>query len=381
MTNEATTGEAATGVRLIDAGCTSPLRAQALYHGIADAMTPGDLPVVVLAEPDAPFVSVGAHQDVSREVDTQACARSNMPIIRRATGGPALTLSANTMMVHFVLPRGRPEVGGSAVVLYGRFTEPLVRAWQAFGLPVERCAWGGIELARYRMAGVQAGMVGKALVVGGSLVTDFDADTIVRQASLPSDHIREQIRDMIRQRLSQAGRPIDRAAVKAALSAGVGDALGWILQESALRDDEQAAIERRAAQMVQMRHLLAGGQRMANANMRATGGLKLVDLVHRSAGGLVRLRLLERAGVIEEIEITGELTSLPADGLEKLAAGLVGLRRDAPDLAVRIHGRMGLLGLELPGITAAELAAALKPVSLPAGRHALDVLFGIKPTS
>ncbi len=381
MADAVTTGGSADGARLIDAGRTSPLRAQALYHGIADAMALGDAPVMVLAEPDAPFVSVGAHQDASREVDIQACARNSMAVIRRATGGPALTLSPNTMMIYFVLPRGRPEVGGSAVVLYGRFTEPLVRAWQAFGVPVERCAWGGIELARYRIGGVQAGMVGKAVVVGGSLVADFDADTVVRQASLPSDHIRAQLRDLIRERLAQAGRPVDRAAVRTALMAGVGDALGWALQDSTLREDEQAAIERRETQMAQMRHIFAGGQRMANAGMRATGGLKLVDLVRRSAGGLVRLRLLERDGMIEDIEITGELTSLPADGLDKLAAGLVGLRRDAPDLAVRIHDRMGRLGLELPGITAAEIAVALKPVTVPAGRHPLDVLFGTKPTS
>ncbi|HKU95360.1 MAG TPA: hypothetical protein VJR58_08795 [Vineibacter sp.] len=374
MVGEASDGT--TTVRLIDAGGTSILRAQALHAGIADAMSLDDTPVVVLANPDAAFVSVGAHQDVMREVDVQSCVNTDTPIIRRATGGPALVLSADDTLVHVVLPRIRPEARIGLGGLYTRFAEPLVRTWHTFGLPVEHDAWGGISFGRYRVGGVQAGLVGHTLIVGGNLLRTFDADTIAQRASLPSDEVRTQIRDAVRDGVGRANRPLESAVVREVLLDHVGSTLGWTMEPSSLRDDELAAVERREAQMGTSEHVFSGGRRLARGELRAVRGLALVDLIHRGAGGLVRLRLLERAGVIEDIEITGELTCLPVDGLETLASRLIGLRRDAPDLAGRIHSQVGLLGLELSGVTAADLATALRPVMRPAGPDPLDLLFG-----
>ncbi len=374
MADEATGGE--TTVRLIDVGSTSILRTQALHHGIADAMGLDDAPVVVLADPDAAFVSAGAHQDVMREIDVQSCVNTNTPIIRRGIGGPAAVLSANDTLIHFVLPRLRPEARTSASGLYARFAEPLIRTWHTYGLPAEHGAWGGISLGRYRVGAVQAGVVGNTVIVGGNLLRTFDADILAQRASLPSDEVRDQVRDTIREGVTRANRSLDRAVVREVLLDHVTGALGWTLEKSSLRDDELAAVELRENQMGDHQHVFSGGRRMARAELRALRGLALVDLVHRGAGGLVRLRMLERAGVIEDIEITGDLTCLPVDGLEKLAPRLVGLRRDAPDLAVRIHSQIGLLGIELSGVTAADLATALRPVVRPVGPDPLDLLFG-----
>jgi lipoate-protein ligase A len=363
--------------RLIDVGDISPLRAQTLHHGIADAMVPGDAPVVVMADPLAPFISVGVHQDVAREVDLQSCVQTNTPIIRREIGGPAAVLSAGDMLVHVVLPRGRPEAASAASGLYARFTEPVIRTWRSFGLPVELGPWGAIHLDRYRVTRLHAGLIGHAVVVGGSIVRHFDPDIIAQRAGLPSDRLREQMRDTIRQHLARAtNRPADRTAIKEALLGHIGDVLGWRLEPAAPTDAELEAIGRRETQMADAAHVYAGGQRMARAELRAIGGLALVDIVHHGAAGMVRLRLLERAGVIEDLQITGELTALPADGLERLAARLVGLRRDAPDLATRIQVQLGLLGIEVPGVTAVDLATALRPVVRPAGIDPLDLLFG-----
>ena len=375
MADEANGGTAT--VRLIDAGRTPILRAQALHHGIADAMGLDDTPVVVLANPDATFVSAGAHQDVMREIDMQSCVNTDTPVIRRATGGPALVLSSDDTLINFVLPRVRPEARIGLGGLYARFAEPVVRTWRSFGLPVDHDAWGGISFGRYRVGGVQAGRIGNTLIVGGNLLQTFDADTIAQRASLPSDEIRTQIRDSVRDGLARANRPLEGTIVREVLLDHVSSALGWTLQPSSLRDDELAAVERREMQMGSAEHVFSGGRRMARAELRAVRGLALVDLIHRSGGGLVRLRLLERAGVIEDIEITGELTCLPVDGLEALASRLIGLRRDAPDLAARIHSQIGLLGLELSGVTAADIATALRPfVRRPGGPDPLDLLFG-----
>jgi lipoate-protein ligase A len=350
-----------TRARLIDVGSVPPLTAQATCHGIADAMQADDPPAVVLAGPESGFVSVGACQDVMREIDVQACISLKVPLIRRETGGPALWLSADDLLVHVVLPRSRPEARSGVSGLYARFAEPFVATWNAFGLQAERGAWGGIMLDRYRVGGIQAGLVRDVVIVGGSLLVTFDADLLARRASLPSEQLREQIHETVREAVSRAQRPPTRQGVREVMLDRMASALDWTLEPSPLRDDELAAISRRELQMADEEHIFQGGRRMARAELRATGGVTMADLTYRGAGGQIRLRLLERSGAIAEIEITGDLTCLPSDGLERLAPRLVGLRRDAPDLAARIHGQMGLLGVELAGITAAELAIALRP--------------------
>jgi lipoate-protein ligase A len=370
------TGEGAATVRLIDAGATSPLRAQAMYHGVADAMTPDAPPVLLLADPQSSFISAGLYQDVMREIDVQSCVNTGTPIIRREIGGPAAVVSDKDTLVHFVLQRHRPEAAFSAAGLLARFAEPLRRTWDSFGLPAEHSAWGGLSLERYRVSGVQVGTAGNSVIVGGVLMHEFDAEVIAQRASVPSDETRTQLRDLVRERLERANRPPDRAAVREALIGHVGEALGWTLQESSLSDDEQAAIERREEQMAQASHVYCGGRRMAQAELRTGRGLNLVDLVHRGSAGLVRLRLLERAGVIEDIDITGEFMAVPSDAVEKLMPRLVGLDRNAPDLATRIHAAMGMLGLQLTGVTAVDLATALRPVVPRVGPDPLDLLFG-----
>lgn len=370
------TGEGVNIVRLIDAGRTSPLRAQAMYHGVADAMTADAPPVLLLADPDSSFISVGAYQDVMREIDVQSCVNTGTPIIRRETGGPAVVLSDKDTLVHFVLQRHRPEAATGAGGLLARFAEPLLRTWQSFGLPAEHGAWGGLSLERYRVSGVQVGTIGNAVVAGGSLMQPFDADTIAQRASVPSDETRTHLREAVQARLDRANRPPDRAAVREALVGHAATALGWTLRESSLSDDELAAIERREAQMAEASHVYSGGKRMALAELRAGRGVNLVDLVYRCSAGLVRLRLLERSGAIEDIGITGELMAVPSDALEKLMPRLIGLHRNAPDLATRIHLEMGMLGLDMPGVTAVDLATALRPIVPRVGPDPLDLLFG-----
>jgi hypothetical protein len=103
-------------------------------------------------------------------------------------------LSDNDTLAHFVLPRHRPEAAVGAGGLYARFAEPLLRTWQTFGVPVAHAAWGGISLGRYDLASVQVGTIGNVVVVGGNLLHSFDAETLARRASLPSDEVRAQIR-------------------------------------------------------------------------------------------------------------------------------------------------------------------------------------------
>ena len=111
-------------LRILDFGLVSPLRSQAIFHGLAFNMAADDDPLLCLCSPDAPYVCVGIHQEIALEVDEDYCRRNDLPIYRRHVGGGAVYLDRNQLFIHFIYPRKKaPEY---AVNLYPRFIEPVV---------------------------------------------------------------------------------------------------------------------------------------------------------------------------------------------------------------------------------------------------------------
>lgn len=111
-------------LRVLDFGTVPALRSQAVYHGIAETMTAESDPVLSLASPETPYVCVGIHQEVAKEVDEDYCAGAGFPIYRRHVGGGAVYLDRNQLFTHFIYSRKKaPEF---AVNLYPLFIEPVV---------------------------------------------------------------------------------------------------------------------------------------------------------------------------------------------------------------------------------------------------------------
>jgi hypothetical protein len=119
-------------LRVIDFGTVPALTSQALYHGIATTVTAGSDPLLLLSSPSSPYVCVGMHQEIGKEVDEDYCRTHGLPIYRRHIGGGAVYLDRNQLFTHFIYPRGKaPEFARN---LYPLFIEPVVRTYRDFGI-------------------------------------------------------------------------------------------------------------------------------------------------------------------------------------------------------------------------------------------------------
>jgi lipoate---protein ligase len=348
-------------LRVLDFGSVSPVMSLAIWHGIADAMGASDDPVLTLSNPDAPFICVGFHQDIAQEVDEAWCAAQGMPVIRREAGGGAVLLDAPHLFVHFIYPRRLAD--GRAASLYPRFIAPLVETYRALGVAAEYRALNDIHVDGRKIGGSAIAAIGEAVVFAGMILFDFDPQRMARALRVPSEKFRDKLRtsltDYITSLRRELGAAPSRETVVQALWSQLPRTLDIEAVRSEARDDERAAIGRRAVSLLDPDWTHRRGRRQVTGGVKLMAGTALIEIDRKAPGGLLRLRALVRDGVLVDLDIAGDFTCLPIDGPIRLSSAMAGWRLDADELATRIDCLIAELSLDMPGVSGADLANAL----------------------
>ena len=60
-------------IRLLDLGLVPPVRSQTIYHAVAYAPDADARDTIILVAPSDPYVCIGFHQELEKEVDVEYC--------------------------------------------------------------------------------------------------------------------------------------------------------------------------------------------------------------------------------------------------------------------------------------------------------------------
>ncbi len=348
-------------LRVIDFGTQPALVSQAVYHGLAETVTAESDPILSLISPATPYVCVGLHQDIAREVDAAYCAAQGLPIIRRQVGGGAVYLDGGQLFTHFIYPRKKaPEF---AVNLYPRFIEPVLRTYRDFGVDAVYRPVNDIQVNGRKIGGTGAASIGEATVMVGSFMFDFNTAEMARCLKVPSEKFRDKLRqtldDYMTTMAKELAEPPSRAALIDRFLFHCAAVLGVTPEPDRPSDAEEAAIAAAADRLsapdwtdVQARKLVALGVKIA-------ADTHLTESAHKAPGGLVRVNLLEREGRIADLVVSGDFTCLPPEGIDRLASALRGTALDQAALEAAIAAFLAKEPVELPGITSADIATAI----------------------
>jgi len=178
-------------IRFIDAGEVSALRSQTIYHGLAHARTESTPDTIVLARPAQPYVCIGFHQDLEHEVDLEYCRARGLPVLRRETGGGAVYLDRNQLFVQWIMDPAR--LPARIEQRFELFCGTLVAAYRELG--IDACLRGAndVHVDERKIAGTGAARIGRAEVLVGNLILDFDTDECARILRAPSPAFRDQV--------------------------------------------------------------------------------------------------------------------------------------------------------------------------------------------
>jgi lipoate-protein ligase A len=348
-------------LRVLDFGFDTALGSQAVYHGVAEAIGDDDDPVLTLINPTDPYVCVGVHQEIAKEVDEAFCAAEGLQIIRRHVGGGAVYLDKNQMFFHFMYPRAKaPEYAAN---LYPRFIEPAVRTYRELGVAAEYRPINDIQVAGRKIGGTGAASIGNATVMVGSFMFDFDTATMAKCLKVPSEKFRDKLKSTLDDYMTTMTRELDtlpsRDHVKALFLKHCAAALGVDPVEDRPTAADEAAIAEQEAALSDPQWTHRQGRKFVELGVKISAGTHLTESAHKARGGLIRARLLERDGAIANLMLSGDFTCLPPDGIERLAEHLAGAKLQQDELARAVAEGFERHGIEMPGVEAVDIATAV----------------------
>ncbi len=138
-------------------------------------------------EPCDYFVVVGYANQIRREVNVDACARENVPILRRCSGGGTILQGPGCLNYALVLRFDKScplaSISGTNSYVMERNRQALTAA---LGLPITVRGFTDLTVNDLKFSGNAQRRKRRALMFHGTFLLNFDLDRIGRMLPMPS---------------------------------------------------------------------------------------------------------------------------------------------------------------------------------------------------
>ena len=365
-----------TDVRLLDLDLCSYTESQTLYHAVADSMRPGDANTVILCRPRRPYVCLGRHQELARDVDEAACRRLGLPIMRREVGGGAVYL--NRDQVFFQLVWQPTDVPAHVQDAFEYFSRGPIDCYRRLGVTNAHFApVNDLQVDGRKIGGLGAASIGGAFVFVGSIIMTFDATAAASVLRIPDEKMRDKVAKTIDAYVSslrkELGHRVAPRMVRRELVRSFETTLERRMVPGQLRAAERESYRRWVHKMRDREWI--DDVRLDNVRqkpLRITGHVRIGHGLTKAPGGLVRVSLVIASGEVVGALVSGDFYAI-GEVPAKLEAALQG-PADMRSLANRLQAVW--TEVEAPGVAwtdvveaAREASGASEPVSgIPGGR-------------
>ncbi len=302
-------------IRLLDLKDVSYLHSQTIYHSVAYCTTADSVGTIILLRPREPYVCVGYHQLLEREVDVVYCNRKGIPVIRREVGGGTVYLDKNQLFFQCIFPKDRVPLRIDS--LYKKFLQPAVNTYRILGVKAHYQPVNDIQVDGKKICGTGAGRIEEAAVVVGNIMFDFDYREMSRVLQVPSEKFRDTVYDSMQIYVSSLQRELgylpDMEEVKNILIKEFEEVLGVTFFAGELTPDEQRMLQDIDRRFTDPDWLYEKGGKI-DKGLKIATGVKVIESTFQAPGGLVRIIIRLKGDTIDEIGFTGDAAfQLPED--------------------------------------------------------------------
>lgn len=302
-------------------------------------------------------VLLGFHQSIREEIRTEYCAAHGIDINRRVTGGGAIFFDESQLGWEVICDKDFFQTRVPTQRLFRTLCDPVITALDLLGVKSSFRPRNDIEINGRKISGTGGTESDGAFLFQGTMLTDFDVDTMLKSLRIPVEKLKAKEIDSVKERVTclkwELGKTPSLHRIKKAIKTGFEKHLGIRLESGGLSPDEERLFHDKVAyfQSSQWVDMVRPVSRRS----------EVVQAAYKNEEGLVRFTFvidLPRKR-IKDVFITGDILSFPGRALFDLESALRGTPMEMDSLSRVINGFFADGLIRVPGMTAEDF---LKPV-------------------
>lgn len=356
--------------RLLNLGYKDGFYIQSVYGAVARAVTEKTSPnTLILVSPESPYVCIGVHQELEKEVDTDYCSQHKIPLVRRQTGGGAVYLDSMQQFYQVVIRKDDPLVPITIEEFYRTFLQLPVNVYRQFGLPAEYKPINDVIIGGRKASGNGAVTLDDALVLIGNIILDIDTDIMVNVLKVPSEKFKDKMVQSLQKYMTSLRKELnvipERDSVVTYLIQEFENLVQAPLIPGELTDSEREYLSDVRERLHSQEWLHKPSRRrerllsLVKAKCtKVTGGVMVCEASHK-ADKLIRITVETVNGRIGDILISGDFFYEPADALGELEDELRGMKIRKKLMTAKIEEFFEKRGVQLAGVTAKDFVEAI----------------------
>jgi lipoate-protein ligase A len=329
-----------------------------IFHALARMGIEG----LIIVSPKIPLVSIGYFQDAPREVDLQYCRESGIPYMRREVGGGATYLDENQIFYQLIWKKDNPRFPKAIDEIYPWFSQAPIEAYRRLGIEAEfRVVNDIVTKAGRKIAGEGGGNIGECMVFVGGILLDFDYRTMSRILKVPDEKFRDKVYKAMEENLTTVKRELGvippREEVVAVLKEKFEKRVGK-LEPASLDPEMVQKMEQIESWMTSEEFLLKRTPRIPRG-IKIREGVEVLYGLYKARGGLIRTAEKISEGKLEDINISGDFTFYPKEGLDGLEGSLEKVSLEEERIIERVETYYEEKKVESPGVESRDFAQTI----------------------
>jgi lipoate-protein ligase A len=303
-------------------------------------------------------VLVGYHQAIHEEIRLAYCREADIDINRRITGGGAIFFDENQLgwevycdksFFDIIIPNNR---------LFKSLCQPVADALGRLGVAAQFRPRNDIEVDGRKISGTGGTESEGAFMFQGTMLVDFDVDTMLRALRIPVEKLKAKEIDSVRQRVTclkwELGNTPSLEAIKAAIRYGFEHHLAIRLEPGELTDQERQLFEQKLERYRSWEWIDRVKPRFQKR--------EAVQSACKTDAGMVRFTLVVNLAQhrLKDIYITGDFLSFPGRALYDLESALRGRRLERHRLVAVIRDFFKQKRITIPGMDVRDFIRPLE---------------------
>ena len=304
-------------------------------------------------------VLVGFHQAVSEEIHVSYCRENGIEINRRITGGGAILLDENQLGWELFCDKSYFNSTIPNMGLFKTLCKPVIKALDLLKINALFRPRNDIEINGRKISGTGGTESDDAFMFQGSMLIDFDVETMLRALQIPVEKRRDKEIDSVKGRVTcmkwELGYVPPLPVIKQALQSGFESCLGIRLEPGGLTHEEQKLFKTKLPRF-------QSNEWIERVNPRYQKR-EAVQATYKAASGMIRFTLVVNRPQkrLKDIYITGDFLAFPGNALYDLESELRGASLDRGFLHGVIRSYFDQERIRIPGMPVDEF---IKPLDL-----------------